>query len=182
MSGEKKGQQSISLTPEPFVFLSFVVLSRFSASQEAKPLCNDRYPLPFSPMGSYCEGKSTMQKRLLQGGLVFLSFTTLILLVELVRRQPSPGVTRDNFERLHEEMTEKEVEAIMGSPGEHGIDFLGGHTTLWRGQDCVVHITFVGEHASTGRLFGPNYLILHLREKPETPEAPFTTLRRWIGL
>jgi hypothetical protein len=61
-----------------------------------------------------------MGKRLLWGVayLVFLALVVAVV-IRLMDQPPPPGVTVENFKRLHKGMTEEEVGVIFGRPADH---------------------------------------------------------------
>ena len=109
---------------------------------------------------------------------------------------PKPGVTRENFRRLHKGMTQEEVESILGGKGR--IDGLmirpylgerGTHVEDWRNQ-IYISITFDGSEAigglctglefdqETGECIGEREL-----EREHLGETSFGSLpffRRWV--
>ncbi|MBI2751826.1 MAG: outer membrane protein assembly factor BamE [Burkholderiales bacterium] len=55
-------------------------------------------------------------------------------------------VTQENFSRIHDGMSEQEVQAILGAPTESSsVSVLGlsGTSSTWVGQDMVVTVQFV---------------------------------------
>lgn len=55
-------------------------------------------------------------------------------------------VTQENFARIHDGMSEQEVQAILGAPTESSsVSVLGlsGTSSKWVGQDTVVTVQFV---------------------------------------
>jgi hypothetical protein len=84
----------------------------------------------------------TMRRRFL---LVVGLFACLFCGASLyVMWQPSytPGVTPENFRRLHKGMTRDEVQAILGGPGsfqQRGTDSFG---EKWHGEHCCIFLWF----------------------------------------
>jgi hypothetical protein len=78
-----------------------------------------------------------MRKRLLAVGVLLLCLGVLSLVVVWQRPRPVPGVTLENFRRLHKGMTSKQVEAILGEPGEA---FLLGRR--YGNKDFAIYIQF----------------------------------------
>jgi hypothetical protein len=128
-----------------------------------------------------------MQKKIRMAvGLVAVSLAAGMLLYFLlpVLNPPQPGVTPENFRRLHKGMSQEEVEAILGSPGQDV-----GRMTLqkmkeWQAPDCFVYIVFSeirGGGAEYGFVAADDRYRLELAEEP--PEAPFVKrFSRWFGL
>jgi hypothetical protein len=96
---------------------------------------------------------------------------------------PRPGVTQENFRRVHKGMSEEEVEAILGGPGEPAGFMMLTKSREWRGPDCVVSITFgliTGAGAIDGSLTTDDGLTLELTDEP--PDTPFVKrLVEWLG-
>src|SRR5947209_5120795 len=64
----------------------------------------------------------TMRKRRITAGVcICLAILVVALILAFVVHtfRPSPGVTPENFARLHTNMTEEEVTAILGEPSSH---------------------------------------------------------------
>jgi hypothetical protein len=57
-----------------------------------------------------------MRKQVLAVSVLLLCLAVLALVVVWQRPRPAPGVTLENFRRLHKGMTEVQVEAILGAP------------------------------------------------------------------
>jgi hypothetical protein len=55
---------------------------------------------------------------------------------------PTPGVTLENYQRLRHGMTEREVQDVLGGPGEP-ISFFKG-VKGWEGQEVDVFVVFAG--------------------------------------
>src|SRR5262249_50264303 len=145
-----------------------------------------------------------MRKRLLlTGGLAVYVVVLAPLLLPLFHR-PSPGVTRENFLRMHQGMTEEEIEAILGCPSvteeELSISLVPRCRRIWKGNEGVITIWFTAapgrEVAFVGR-FSLDYpeevhQLLEEREHrfylegdlrlPEKPEPPLARFRRRLGL
>ena len=71
----------------------------------------------------------------------------LALLVWHSLEKPSParaavGVCVENFQRLHEGMTEAEVERVFGQSGAVSEASLRHIKKTWQGSGCVVHVNF----------------------------------------
>jgi hypothetical protein len=70
----------------------------------------------------------------------FLAFAALLLLAACSK------VTQENFAKIQDGMSEREVAAILGSPTETSSgSFLGlfGTSSTWRDGDAVITIRFV---------------------------------------
>ena len=99
---------------------------------------------------------------------------------------PPPGVTRANFDRLHNDLTMEEIEAIMGRPADMKIPLaLDGEVYsvdyAWYGDEGDIYIcdqkgvTLRGGFTQKGASDpGP-------RLAP-APDSYFTKLRRWLRL
>lgn len=69
-----------------------------------------------------------------------LAFAALLLLAACSR------ITQENFAKVRDDMTEQEVQAILGSPTEtssSSILGISGTSSTWRGGDAVITIRFV---------------------------------------
>jgi SmpA / OmlA family len=95
---------------------------------------------------------------------------------------PKPGVTLDNFRRLHRGMTKEEVDAILGGPVEvSGFNNNKARTRYWHGDHCRVSITsssFVTLDAADGEIRTDDGRLL-LRLAPEPPSL-WERLRRLL--
>jgi hypothetical protein len=58
-----------------------------------------------------------------------------------------PGVTVENFRRLHGGMTEAEIEAILGEPGKSGPDVKLTRLTTWEKNGIRIQLVFPAESA-----------------------------------
>ncbi len=89
-----------------------------------------------------------------------------------IAAQPNPGVTRENFRRLHRHMTRAQVESILGKGDSTRV------IEYWAEGDIQVAIAFFenGEAAS-GTFFEPSKKDIYLRE---SPEGISENLRYWI--
>ena len=108
--------------------------------------------------------------------LLLVSLTCIGTLTAWVLREPAPGPTRANFERLHAEMTLEEIEAIMGRPADRSYYMTMSMTYIWGGKDGLVSIR--SGFGMSGELY-TNGKILTLAA---APEPFFHKLRRWLGL
>jgi len=120
------------------------------------------------------------------GSILLLGLS--LFLVQL--RAPSPGVTPENFRRLHRGMTEKEVEAIMGRPGGSRIGVTGSHCTYWRESHHTVVIGFsdiwmwgIDSGAQDGKMATKDGLELELRDEPPSLglRKAYQTFKRMLG-
>src|SRR4051812_22435494 len=90
-------------------------------------------------------GVRAMRRRsllLLAAGLLgCLGLVALVAVPRLVGLRP--GVTVANFRRLHYQMSQARVEAILGGPGHER--YAGGqlHRTDWDGDGCHVTVWFL---------------------------------------
>jgi hypothetical protein len=83
-------------------------------------------------------------------------------------RVPAPGVTPANFQRLHIGMQEKEVEAILGGPGEK-VPYGHGHLTFWVDSSCQLLMGFGGstlDRAICGEMTLKDGSKVQLRDEP----------------
>jgi hypothetical protein len=95
------------------------------------------------------------------------------LLVFLARPLPppllplQPGVTPENFRRLHEGMSTGEVKAILGEPEErlHNSDTL---FWVWKGEGCRIGIAFCVD-AFAGELHTDDGQVSHLPSSQPPP-------------
>ncbi len=134
-----------------------------------------------------------MCKRLLWIGGLVLGLVVLGLVVVVIDRPPKPGVTPANFQRLHEGMSEKEAEAILGRPADFesiGIDSLT-HTWVEGGVTIILEVSerwvvfskppkTDGPFLGSGRIHLPDGSSLTLDENPR--ESTLDQFRRWLGL
>jgi hypothetical protein len=116
--------------------------------------------------------------------LLCLAVLTLVAIWTYPARKP-PGVTPENFRRLHQGMTEKQVEAILGSPGM-GWVFNLSYGREYAGDGCDVRIEFGAMNdndekvtAQQGWMTTTDGSVLELAEKPI---SLFDRLRLWLGL
>jgi hypothetical protein len=131
-----------------------------------------------------------MRKKLLLGGGLVVALVAIVLFRWAVLHRPSPGVTRENFLRLHKGMREEDIEAILGPPTHSHTPvnaclllLSADNCNIWTGDEAGVIIYFPdegGEEAVGGVLTGRfGAYEMGLREKPESPAAVF---RRWFGI
>jgi hypothetical protein len=115
--------------------------------------------------------KSVIRKMLL--GLVALVALCLFLHFAIsLGRRPAPGVTAENFKYLYKGMTEEEVEMRMGGRGELWGRVTLAHCTIWRGQDCEIHIWF-GVDATEGEMIMHDGVHVQLPERTKWPWWPW---------
>jgi hypothetical protein len=79
-----------------------------------------------------------------------------------------PGITPENFELLHEGMTEKEIAEILGEPGQRELMFQTGihlDHRKWQTSNYTITIYFMGGEAWEGWLDSPD-THLEMRKKP----------------
>jgi hypothetical protein len=57
-----------------------------------------------------------------------------------MRHRGNPKVTEENFKDLKEEMSQPEVEALFGGPGEVGWAWTNGFVADWEGPDVFVSL------------------------------------------
>jgi hypothetical protein len=60
---------------------------------------------------------------------------------------PKPGVTRENFQRLHKGMADDAVQSILGAAGEYSVGLMKRNPWLayvreWRGQEVAILVAF----------------------------------------
>jgi hypothetical protein len=87
------------------------------------------------------------------------------------------GVTPDNFHRLRVGMTEREVEAILGKPGEPVLYTTFGPDTFWSGEHCRVNVWFGRGGVACAELAGDDGLQEFL---PDRDPSFWDHLRRWL--
>jgi hypothetical protein len=81
-----------------------------------------------------------MRKRRIKAGLcICVAILVMALIVAFVvhTSQPTPGVTPENFARLHRGMTEEEVIAVLGEAPERGSREEDPCTKHWSSKDFV---------------------------------------------
>ena len=74
-----------------------------------------------------------------------MNLRTLALAALLVAAGCSK-VTQENFARIHDGMSEQEVQALLGTPSESSsVSVLGlsGTSSKWVGEDTVITVQFV---------------------------------------
>src|SRR5262245_52855278 len=93
-----------------------------------------------------------LQKRVAGGAALLLVVLVVSLVAVWKRPVRTPGVTQENFQRLHKGLSQQQVEAILGSEGE---TLLTGLFTLKRyeGTDCRVDVMYWDDSATRGRLY-----------------------------
>jgi hypothetical protein len=112
---------------------------------------------------------------------LLLGCLALVALVAVPRLlAPKPGVTVENFRRLHRGMTKEEVDAILGGPGEvSGFINNMARTRDWHGDHCTVSImssSLATLDAASGEIRTDDGRLL-LRLAPEPPSC-WDQLRR----
>jgi hypothetical protein len=113
---------------------------------------------------------------LVVGAVVLLGVAGFVLLVWLTK--PTPGVTWDNFRRLREGMSPKDVEALLGEPYDVE-DYRTYTNRYWRGEE-VVKISL--EFTEDGLKFGVAGHGLGPVEGLHTDESLLDRIRRWLHL
>jgi hypothetical protein len=98
-----------------------------------------------------CLEVTAMKKRVLVLSGVLLGLGLVALVVWLFV-PPKPGVTAENFHRLRRGMSEQEVEAILGKPGEATVSFTFGPDTYWAGEHSQVDVWFIDGRVYRARL------------------------------
>src|SRR5215831_15323613 len=107
-----------------------------------------------------------MGKRYFIVAALFASLASVGFVAALLMSN-GPGVTKENFDRIEEGMTLREVEQIFGRPGNYN---WGGYS--WQGDDGArVFVLFAFEGDSAGRKFWE-----------DSTETPLDKLRRWLHL
>jgi len=83
-----------------------------------------------------------MDRRIVLGVelLIFAAALACLLLTPLPRHRP--GVTQENFRRLHQGMTEAQVEAIFGAQARFRLRYTGNHVSYWDKDGLGVVIRF----------------------------------------
>jgi hypothetical protein len=119
-----------------------------------------------------------MRKRVLAGGVLLLCVAVLALVVVWQRKAPpAPGVTGENFRRLHKGMSQEQVELILGAPSveEKGRWFGLEYTDCtWEGESGYgIRMTFMPREAVDGDLIQDEGIMDVLRDKP-------VTLLEWV--
>jgi hypothetical protein len=120
-----------------------------------------------------------MRKQLLIGGIVFaIAAGASLLLHGIIASRP--GVNRHNFRRLQWEMPEKEVEAILGGPGEATHMTNDGFKKVWtepNGSVCIWLIIWDGKVWSGGYSDDHETLSLEWESSP----SKTTLISRWFA-
>jgi hypothetical protein len=87
---------------------------------------------------------------------------------------PEPGVTLENFRRLHDGMTLEEIETIMGKPSDRcEIPMNGSSTHIWVGDEGTVSIT---QGFVTGTFQKQGETVRQLASAPRS-----FRIRHWLG-
>ncbi len=95
---------------------------------------------------------------------------------------PTPGVTLENFRRLHDRMKMEEIEPILGGPAHDGWP---PFTHEWTGEEGKIHLNAVPEKhrqifiGYTGTFTTPDGKTFRVAAANESLLA---RLRRWLGL
>lgn len=148
----------------------------------------------FSPVfaaGSTCSRavhvprKATMSRR----RLLLLAAAVCLLAIPFVARlatTPAPGVTLENFKRLHRGMTLEEVEAIMGRSPDDSDDLRrrGGNGIVrwWYSEEAKVHI-LTSHHDSTYYAAAGGFERAGIRvDSLAEPSSAIGKIRRWLRL
>jgi hypothetical protein len=124
-----------------------------------------------------------MRKRIVLGiGLLgCLGLVALVAVPRLVGLRP--GVTVDNFRRLHPGMPEQEVAGILGRPGEQcepgEPSWNGIYCRRWSSTSCVVEVWFIGGVAQSGEAKTEDGLVQFLPDSPPPLWDRFRRLMPW---
>jgi hypothetical protein len=122
---------------------------------------------------------AVMKNRLLLllavGGLAGVA-SLLVLSARPLPPPLQPGVTPNNFRRLHEDMSTGEVEAILGKPDKQFL-MSGTLTRIWKGERCSIGITFCGD-ALSGECHTDDGQVLDL--PPSHPPPSFWERHRGV--
>src|SRR5262245_31950831 len=125
-----------------------------------------------------------MRKVVLPALVLLLCVSILSLVVFKLFHRPPPGITAENFRRLRAGMTEKQVEAILGSPGERWF-FNMTFGRRYSGEECQVTIELTVESedgevtAASGDFMAQDGTVLELRAKPPTL---LDVIRSWMEM
>jgi hypothetical protein len=110
-----------------------------------------------------------MQKRIVPG-LALVLYVAILTSVAIWRcpSPPAPGVTLDNFRRLHKGLTLTEMAAILGGPGEP-FHYRLRDAIVYEGDGCRVMLWYFREDdVYDGHFLVDGEEVAHLREKPVT--------------
>jgi hypothetical protein len=131
-----------------------------------------------------------MRRRLLLGVGFFAALLCGAYLYLLWKQTYTPGVTPDNFRRLHEGMSRAEVEAIMGGPSQTSYPLIKlygrplTHMEIWRGERCTIYLRFHDDRKYTvvecGCLDTGNGATTLIAEYPPNKDF-FDWLRQRVG-
>lgn len=122
--------------------------------------------------------------------LLFAAAACLLFVVPAVAYWtlvPTPGVTLENFKRLHSGMSIEEVKTIMGRAPDRSFQWIGsGH--LWHGEEGTVSISTDFDARMVGVFYpgrkGPTSQFLEGDEifmASPPPESIFAKIRRSVA-
>jgi hypothetical protein len=100
---------------------------------------------------------------------------------------PVPGVTRSNFDRLHEGMRLEEIETVMGRPADFRNYVTGNMPYVWKCDEGSVHISdwVTGTRGKFVKGGSVNMRWIDgetVAELAPAPEGFLPMLRRWLHL
>jgi hypothetical protein len=123
--------------------------------------------------------------------LLLAAAACLLLAAPFVARwvmTPAPGVTLENFKRLHDGMALDEVASILGRPPDDRKDYPANEwpATMysWKsstGKGEVVIVHFIGGGLDGEFLNEYREIVLNLAS-PRTDDNLIAKIRRWLGL
>jgi hypothetical protein len=111
------------------------------------------------------------KKRLLW--VASLPLTIAVIFGILALLPPRPGVTKANFDRIQEGMTQAEVEVIFDKPGEVREVVRWSLMLRWRSDDGAV---------ATVSFSGDDELVVHSKTWTDSDETILDRIRRWLHL
>jgi hypothetical protein len=134
---------------------------------------------------------TVMPKRLLWvDGFLCLTVLAVAVVLLVDRLTPRPGVTPENFRRLHLGMSEEEAEVRLGRPADSSLHFSFSHLDQWVENDATINLNVsdlwssqLGETGPTlqgGNMMLPDGSALDLRDN--AGKSPFDKLRELVGL
>jgi hypothetical protein len=93
--------------------------------------------------------------------------------------RPEPGVTRENFRRLHFWMSPQEAETILGGPAKDKQYVTGGFIEHWKSDGLTICLLTCGPNVLGGQLTMADGSAEPLRPEPSR-ETILDRVRRWL--